>query len=104
MENYKGTGELSDELAVFEQEAADSIAAELRRIGRAVNADELSHIPFLIEVQPYIEAIRLDGAGNPVFDTSFSDVDEKTLSAFISDGEIGAWDLIALLGMLQDIV
>lgn len=104
MKNYKGTGELSDVLTEFEEDATHSIAAELQRIGRVVQAEELSHIPFNTDIQPYIEAVSLDADGNPVFDTAFSDVDQKTLPAVLSDGEMDSWDLIALLGMLQDIV
>jgi hypothetical protein len=103
MKNYKGTSELSDELAAFEQEVTASISAELQRIGRTVQMDELAHVPFNAEVQPYVDAIRLDAGKNPVLDTSFNDVAEKDLSAFISDSEIGHWDMIALFGMLQDI-
>jgi len=103
MTAIKGTGELSDLLTAFETAVTNSITTELRRIGRTVGMDELPHIPFNDEVQPYIEAIRLDRDGEPVLDTSFADTHAKYLSSFISDSEIGHWDLIALLGMLQDI-
>jgi hypothetical protein len=104
MKTFKGTGELSDELAELENQVTASISAELRRVGRPVQMNELPHIPFNTEVQPYLEAIHLDEDENPVLDTSFSDVGEKTLSAFISDSEIGHWDLIAFLGMLQEVI
>ena len=103
MTEIKGTGELSDLLVEFESEAKDSIEAELQRIGRTVSMDELPYIPFNADVLPFVEAIRLDANGEPVLDTSFADTSEKRLSSFMSDGEIGHWDLIALLGMLQDI-
>jgi len=103
MANIKGTGELSDMLADFENEAMNSISAELQRIGRSVRMDEMAHIPFNEDIQSYVEAIRLDALKVPLLDTSFRDTNEKYLSAFIADSEIGHWDLIALLGMLQDI-
>jgi len=88
MSAIKGTGELSDMLSDFETEVTASISAELHRIGRAVRMQEMAHIPFNEDVQPYIDVIRLDDTGSPVFDTSFSDTNEKRLSAFISDSEI----------------
>jgi len=103
MTEIKGTGELSDLLVEFESKAKDSIEAELQRIGRIVNMAELPYIPFSPEVLPFVEAIRLDANGEPVLDTSFADTSEKRLSSFMSDSEIGHWDLIALIGMLQDI-
>jgi hypothetical protein len=103
METIKGTEELREQLAAFEQDIAVSIASELGRIGRTVQIAELDYIPFNENVRDYVVAIRLDNDNSPVLDTSFNDVKEKYLSSFISDGEIDHWSMIAFLGMLQDI-
>jgi len=103
MGTIKGIEELREQLSEFEQDITESIGLELARIGRPVKMDEFSYVPFNDEVQDYIEAIRLDEDKSPVLDTSFSDVEEKYLSSFISDNEIDHWNMISLLGLLKDI-
>lgn len=103
METLKGIEELKDQLSAFEQDITESISAELERIGRPVKMDEFEYVPFNEDVQDYIDAIRLDEDKSPVLDTTFRDMEEKYLSAFISDSEIDHWNMIALLGLLKDI-
>lgn len=102
MRNIKGIEALKKQLAAFEQDITESIAAELSRIGRTVAMDEFEFIPFTEEVEDYIDTIRLDGS-TVMLDTSFADLHEKPLHGFISDTEIDHWNMIALLGLLQDI-
>jgi hypothetical protein len=103
MENIKGIEELTKQLSGFEEDITVSIGAELGRIGRTVNMDELAYIPFNDDVRNYVEAIRLDGDNNPVLDTSFQDVHEKELLSCIADNEIDHWNLVGLLELLKDI-
>lgn len=90
-------------LSGFEVDITKSIAAELVRIGRAVEMKELEFIPFIEDVKDYVDTLRLDNRHEPVFDTSFNDVKEKYLSGFLSDEEIGHWQMIQLLRMLKKI-
>ncbi len=87
----------------FEMYITKSIAAELERIGRAVEMKELEFIPFIEDVKDYVDTLRLDRHHEPVFDTSFNDVKKKYLSGFMSDEEIGHWQMIQLLRMLKNI-
>jgi hypothetical protein len=103
METTKGIKELREQLSEFEQDITESISAELERIGHPVRMDEFEYVPFNEGVQDYVDAIRLDADKSPVLDTSFSDVEEKYLSSFISDGEIDHWNMIGLLRLLKDI-
>ncbi|WP_259071296.1 hypothetical protein HDF24_04475 [Mucilaginibacter sp. X4EP1] len=103
METTKGIEELREQLSEFEQDITESISAELERIGRPVKMDEFNYVPFNDEVQDYIEAIRLDEDKSPVLDTSFSDVEKKYFSSFISDNEIDHWNMIGLLEVLKQI-
>jgi hypothetical protein len=66
-------------------------------------ASELAFVPFNNEVETYINAIKLNSAGTIVIETSFEDVKEKDLSAFINDNEITHRQLIELLEMLMAI-
>jgi hypothetical protein len=100
MENIKSIEELTAQLAKFEQDITDGIKAELIRIGRSVAMDEFEFIPFNEEVRDYIDTIHLDSNSDVVLDTSFSDMDEKYLSAFIADNEIDHWNMIGLLELL----
>ncbi len=102
MKNIKGIEELKGQLAEFEQDITASIQQELMRIDRTVAMDEFAFIPFNEEVRDYIDAIRLEN-DEAVLDTSFADLDEKYLSAFISDNEIDHWNMIALLELLKGI-
>ena len=103
MKSIKSIEELREQLAAFEQDITESIGHELTRIGRTVKMDEFDFIPFNADVCDYINAIRLDGSGDIVLDTSFRDLDEKYLSRFISDNEIDHWNMIALLELLKTI-
>jgi len=87
----------------FEVDITKSIASELERIGRAVDMKELEFIPFIEDVRDYVDRLRLDRHHEPVFDTSFNDIKEKYLSGFMSDEEIGHWQMIQLLRMLKKI-
>lgn len=87
----------------FEVGITKSIADELKRIGRTVDMKELEFMPFIEEVKDYVDTLRLDKRHEPVFDTSFNDVKEKYLSGFMSDEEIGHWQMIHLLRMLKKI-
>jgi hypothetical protein len=100
MKNIKGIEELKGQLAEFEQDITASIQQELMRIDRTVAMDEFEFIPFNAEVCDYIDNIHLDSNSDVVLDTSFSDMDEKYLSAFIADNEIDHWNMIALLELL----
>jgi len=87
----------------FQQLAEKAIQTELFRIGRPVQINELKENSVNDEINDYLEFIGLDQKGETVFDTSFSDTREKSLSSFISDNEITHWDLISLLGSLKQI-
>ncbi|MBS1528405.1 MAG: hypothetical protein JST19_22350 [Bacteroidetes bacterium] len=103
MENIKGIEQLRNDLMELEEAAVAAIRAELIRIGRTVSTEGWPHVPFNNEVSAYVDTIRLDEYGRVVCDTSFADTKEKELEQFISDGEIGHWDLIALLEILKNI-
>lgn len=103
MKKIKGIEQLREQLSEFEHDITESITIELKRIGRTVKMDEFEYIPFNEDIRDYIETIRLDEEQSPVLDTSFSDITEKYLSSFFSDGEIEHWCMISLLGMLMDI-
>lgn len=96
MENLE---KLRMELVGIRERLVTGIARELERIGRPVRAEEFGFIPFRMDVQLYIEAVRLD-SGRVVVDTSFQDITEKELGDFVRDGEMTHWDLIALYGLL----
>ncbi|WP_199119911.1 hypothetical protein [Pedobacter sp. ASV28] len=99
----KGLAELEEQLANFENDVTESIAGQLGQVGRTVAMEELNFVSFREDIKDYILAIRLDEEQQPVLDTSFDDLEEKHLSSCISDNEIGHWDLIALLKLLQQV-
>jgi len=98
--NVKGLLVLDAVLAEFEQDILNSIAEELKRIGRKVQLTEFEYKPFYDEVRPYVEAISMEGSF-VVIETSFNDMDSKYLYHFIEDLEINHRDLISLLHFLK---
>ena len=98
--NVKGLLVLDAVLAEFEQDILNSIAEELKPIGRKVQLTEFEYKPFYDEVRPYVEAISMEGSF-VVIETSFNDMDAKNLYHFIEDLEINHRDLIALLHFLK---
>lgn len=102
MRSYKNEEAKSKPLfSGIEQDAQKLIVFQLLRLNRTVKINEMAFVPVIDEVLTYIEAIKLDGAGSIVIVTSFADVEEKHLSAFICDNEITHWQLIELLEMLM---
>lgn len=98
--NVKGLLVLDAVLAEFEQDILNSVAEELRRIGRKIQLTEFEYKPFYEEVRPYVEAILMEGSF-VVIETSFHDMDSKYLYHFIEDLEINHRDLITLLHFLK---
>jgi len=98
--NVKGLLVLDAALAEFEQDVLNSIAEELKRIGRKVQLTEFEYKPFYDEVRPYVVAISMEGSF-VVIETSFNDMDSKYLYHFIEDLEINHRDLISLLHFLK---
>lgn len=98
--NVKALLVLDAALAEFEQDVLNSVAEELRRIGRKVQLTEFEYKPFYEEVRPYVEAISMEGSF-VVIETSFRDLDSKYLYHFIEDLEINHRDLITLLHFLK---
>ncbi|WP_410220740.1 hypothetical protein [Pedobacter sp.] len=96
----KGINELREQLIGFENDVAEAIAAELKRLGRIVTAEEFTFNPFREDIQPYIDAIRLDNE-KIIVDTSFADTTTKYFCDLMSDNEIDHWGMIALLGLLR---
>lgn len=96
----KDINELRTQLIGFENDVTEAITVELKRLGRIVKAEEFTFIPFREYIQPYIDAIRLDNE-KIIVDTSFADTSTKYFCDLVSDNEIDHWDMIALLGLLQ---
>lgn len=96
----KGINELSTQLIGFENDVREAITSELKRLGRIVTVGEFVFIPFREDIQPYIKTIRLDNE-EIIVDTSFADTTTKYFCNMVSDNEIDHWDMIALLGLLQ---
>jgi len=103
MERIKGTEVLKAALSAFREQTIYGICYELGRIYRPVRIDEFDEVPFGEEVRPYVKAIRLSEGRAAVLDTSFDDIKEKALTAFLADGEMDDDELITLLGFLQHI-
>ncbi|MEJ2901631.1 hypothetical protein WAE58_04320 [Pedobacter panaciterrae] len=103
MRRIKGVEVLKAQLRIFLDEVLYSIAEEMNRMERTVKISELAHNPFGSEVSNYVEAIRVLENQNIVIDTSFSDLEEKKLDDFVSDGEIGYDQLIDLLALLKEL-
>lgn len=99
----KGIEMLKAVLVDFESYIIDAVEDQLKRIGRKVSFEEFPFVPFSSEVRDYVDAISLDKENEIILDTSFSDMQEKSLSAFMSDNEIDHWDMIALVQLLQNI-
>ena len=103
----KDTEQLREMLIGIELEVMEGICVELERIGRTVSLSEIDYSPFVEEVSPYVDSIRIgetDGRQRKVIlDCSFDDITQKDLASFISDGEINFWDLIMLFELLQRI-
>lgn len=103
MENVKGLEQLREQLLTFETDVLSAIKQELTRIKRAVKIEEFNSNPFRDDIQWYMDTIRLDEDKEPVMDTAFADVNEKTLEQSLCDSEIGHWDIISLLESLTHI-
>jgi hypothetical protein len=71
--------------------------------GEGVEIKEFKYSPFVDEVRPYVDAIRLDKEYEIILDTSFADTEEKSLRSCISELEINAFGLLDLLAFLKAI-
>jgi hypothetical protein len=101
MQRIKGVNVLKAGLLAFIKEMMYSLSCELQRIGRKVEIRELKYTPFAEEVCWYMEAIRLDDELEPVIDTSFADISEKSLRSCIFEQEIDLFGLLDLLELLK---
>ena len=88
-------------LSTFETDTIEAIRLELKRLGRTVAIDELEANPFTEEASIFMDAIRIDIDGSVTIDTSYNDVEEKSLLEILHDLEIGHWDMVQLLEMLR---
>ena len=103
MRRIKGINVLRAELLNLADEIMYSLSCELQRISRTVAMTELKFNPFADDVEPYIDAIRLDENTEVILDTSFADASEKFLRSCIADLEIDFFGLLDLLELLKGV-
>lgn len=96
--------ELNQRFMILQDEIDKAIFKNLKRLNRTVTMGELGYIPFREDIQPYVDAIKINEENNVLFETCFSDVKEKRLEAFVMDYEMSVDDLLLLLNYLSDIL
>jgi len=101
MKKVKGINGLTLGLKQFQTEILDSIENELIRIGRLVFTTELSFDPFSRKTAAYIKAVWLNEEQRVVLGDPGILTQNKFLSDFLTQAEIGCQQAIDLLALLK---